>query len=87
MILKMLIVFFTAYSLQLTAYSCTADTIYTRDNKELKGIILQDYKDRVLLSTVDGETTLMKADIRELYYDSEEQNLIKLAEQSREKGD
>jgi hypothetical protein len=64
-----------------------ADTIYTKDNKELKGIVVEDYKDRVVLSTVDGEQTIMKSDIKELYYDNEEQNLIKLAEQSREKGD
>jgi hypothetical protein len=63
------------------------DTIYTKDNKEIKGIILEDYKDRVLMSTVDGERTLMKGDIKELYFDTEEQNLIKLAEQARDRAD
>lgn len=64
-----------------------ADTIYTEDGKELKGIVVEDYRDRVVLSTADGEITMLKSNIRELYFDSEEDNLIKLAEQSRERKD
>lgn len=65
----------------------SADTVYTKDNKEIKGIVIEEYKDRVLMSTADGERTLMKSDIKELYFDTEEQNLVKLAEQSRERND
>lgn len=64
-----------------------SDTIYTKDGKELKGIIVEDYKDRILFSTADGQVTIMKSDVKELYFDTEEQNLVKLAEQSRDKGD
>lgn len=64
-----------------------SDTIYTKDNREIKGIIVEEYKDRVLMSTVDGERAIMKPDIRELYFDTEEQNLVKLAEQARDRGD
>lgn len=85
-IILLFLAFFTGYGLLVTGY-IYADTIYTKDNKELKGIVVEDYKDRILFSTVDGEQTLMKTDIKELYYDTEEQNLIKLAEQSRDKGD
>ncbi|MDP3791789.1 MAG: PDZ domain-containing protein [Candidatus Omnitrophota bacterium] len=81
-----LFIIFTAYSLQFATYA-VADTIYTKDNKEIKGIIIEEYKDRVLMSTVDGERTLMKPDIKELYFDTEEQNLVKLAEQARDRGD
>src|SRR3989338_5248513 len=82
-----LIIFFTAYGLQLVSRGSIADTIYTRDNKELKGIVVEDYKDRVIFSTVDGEQTIMKTDVKELYYDTEEQNLVKLAEQARDRDD
>lgn len=82
----LLSVIFIVYSLHLVAVS-TADTIYTKDNKEIKGIVVEEYKDRVLMSTVDGERTIPKTDIRELYFDTEEQNLIKLAEQARDRGD
>lgn len=76
----------TAYSLQLTTI-LHADTIYTKDGKELKGIITEDYKDRIVLSTIGGQVTVMKSDTKELYFDTEEQNLIKLAEQASDKGD
>jgi C-terminal processing protease CtpA/Prc len=57
------------------------------DGEEIKGIVLEDYKDRIVMSTFKGEITLMKSGIKELYYDDEENNLIKLAEQAREKHD
>ena len=82
----LLTVLLITYSLKLTAI-LNADTVYTKDNKEIKGIIVEEYKDRVLMSTVDGERPIMKSDIKELYFDTEEQNLIKLAEQARDRGD
>src|SRR3989338_4438616 len=76
----------TGYRLLVT--NCIfADTIYTNDGKELKGIIVEDYKDRVIFSTSEGEIVVMKEDVRELYYDNEEENLIKLAEQAKERSD
>jgi len=39
------------------------DLVYTKDGKELRGIVIEDYKDRILFSTVDGETTIMKDNI------------------------
>ena len=59
-----------------------SDTVYTKEGKELKGIIVEDYKDRIIFSTIDGQITVLKSDVKELYFDTEEQNLIKLAEQA-----
>jgi len=64
-----------------------ADTIITDDGQELKGIVVEDYRDRVVFSTADGEITVMKSDMRELLFDSEEDNLIKLAEQATDRRD
>jgi hypothetical protein len=64
-----------------------ADTIYTSEGKELKGIVIQEYRDRILFSTVDGELTLMKSDIKDIYFDSEEDNMISRAELAQDKGD
>lgn len=75
------------FSCPWTVDRALSDTIYTKDNREIKGIIVEEYNDRVLMSTVDGERAIMKPDIRELYFDTEEQNLVKLAEQARDKGD
>ncbi|MFH1189476.1 MAG: PDZ domain-containing protein [Candidatus Omnitrophota bacterium] len=65
----------------------SADTIITNDGKEIKGIVVEDYKDRVVFSTADGEIAVMKSDMRELIFDSEEDNLVKLAEQAFERHD
>lgn len=78
---------FVAAFLSLVTGYADADTIYTNEGQEIKGIIVEDYKDRVVFSTVDGERAIMKSEIKELYYDTEEQNLIKLAVQARDKGD
>ena len=85
---NVLVVFSTLCT--LCSMLCTfsyADTIYTNDGQETRGIIIEDYKDRVVMSTIDGEVTLLKSDIKQLFYDSEADNLVKLAEQSRERGD
>jgi hypothetical protein len=74
-------------SILLFCVTASADTIYTKDGKEIKGIMVEDYRDRMLFSTPDGEVTVMKQDVKELYFDSEEDNLIKLAEQALEKKD
>lgn len=81
-----LFILFIAYNLQLTA-NLYADTTHTKDGQEIKGIVVEDYKDRVTFSTADGEISVMKSDIHDLYYDSEEDNLIKLAQQAQERGD
>ena len=70
-----------------SACSLSADTITTGDGKEIKGIVVEDYKDRVVFSTADGEIAVMKSDMRELLFDSEEDNLVKLAEQASERRD
>jgi uncharacterized protein (TIGR00299 family) protein len=81
------ILLIVAAFLSLATGYAAADTIYTNEGKEIKGIVVEDYKDRIVLSTADGELTMMKSEVRELYYDTEEQNLIKLAEQARDKMD
>ena len=64
-----------------------ADTIYTNDGKEIRGIVVEEYNDRLVLSTADGEVTVMKSDIRELTFDSEEDNLVRLAQQAMDRHD
>ncbi|MCM8761643.1 MAG: PDZ domain-containing protein [Candidatus Omnitrophica bacterium] len=64
-----------------------ADIIYTNDGREIKGIVVEEYKDRLVLSTADGEITVFKSDIRELSFDSEEENLIRLGDQAMDRRD
>lgn len=80
-----LIILLSAFSFQLRA--AHADTIRTTGGDELKGIVVEDYKDRVIFSTVDGEKTILKSRIKELYVDSEEDNLLRLAERAKDRGE
>lgn len=61
-----------------------ADIIQLKDGREIKGIVIEEYKDRIVFSTPDGETKILKADIKELNFDDEETNLIKLGDQARD---
>jgi len=83
------LMFLTLYAVRCTLYAhdAFADTIYKKDGTELKGIVVEDFRDRLTFSTVDGEISVMKEDIGEIAFDSEEDNLIKLAEQARERSD
>ncbi len=84
MVLFLAIFLVTHYPLVSSLFS---DTIYTNDGKEIRGIVVEDYNDRIVMSTIDGEITELKTDIKQLYYDSEADNLVKLAEQAKERGD
>jgi len=63
-----------------------ADTVELKNNEFLKGVIVEEYKDRVIISTMDGEKQLMRENIEELVYDREEQNLVSLAEVCQDQG-
>lgn len=84
---SMIRLFLVASVLLLSWSLAHADTARLKTGKEVRGIIVEDYKSRVVMSTIDGEQTIMKDDIAELYYDSEEENLVKLAERARERRD
>ncbi len=55
-----------------------ADTIFMKDKSEIKGLIVDEYVDRVILSTVDGEKEVFREDIERINYDTEEQNFMQL---------
>lgn len=57
-----------------------ADTIVMNDNERLKGVIVEEYKDRVIISTMDGEKEVMKSNVQNVVYDLEEQNLASLGD-------
>ncbi len=80
-------VVYCLWSILFLAAVARADTIQTNDGKEIKGIVVEDYKDRVIISTADGELTVMKSGIKNVAYDGEEENLIKLAERAKDHKD
>ena len=78
-------VFIAATILCICSYSL-ADTVIFEDGTRTKGLILEEFKDRVVLSTIEGEKVLMKEDIRSTIYDSEEKALIQEGRNHMKKG-
>jgi len=65
----------------------SSDTVYLKDQEVLKGIVVEEYKDRIVLSTANGEQLIMRKDTEMVVYDEMENNLVNLGEQYRQKGD
>lgn len=63
-----------------------ADTVFLKDDQEAKGIVVEEYIDRIKLSTMDGEIEILKSDIKDILYDLRVQNLIKLGDFHKQKG-
>ncbi len=63
-----------------------ADTVIKNDREKVKGVVVEEYVDRVVISTTDGEKEILRSDIEKIDYDLEEQNLTRLGDQYQDKG-
>jgi len=63
-----------------------ADTILLKRGDFKKGMVIEEYADRVVFSTVDGENVIMKVDIEKIQYDDPELNLMSLGDDALNKG-
>ena len=63
-----------------------ADTVIMRDRAKVKGLVVDEYVDRVALSTVDGEKYILRKDIDRIEYDTPEQNFMQLGRAYDDKG-
>jgi len=68
----------TVILILLFATSSFADTIYLKTGKSLKGVVVEEYADRVVISTHKGEKCILKDVISKVIYDRPEQNLVRL---------
>ncbi|MDD5504955.1 MAG: PDZ domain-containing protein [Candidatus Omnitrophica bacterium] len=66
--------------------SALADTVYQNDGSEIKGIVVENYATHIILSTFEGEKRIDKALIKDILYDTIEQNLSKLGDYHQERG-
>lgn len=77
------------FILVISFFSCGnavhADSITLSDGKEVKGIVVEEYGDRVIMSTYEGEKTIFKKNIRGINFDLPEQNLSKLGDNAMAK--
>lgn len=64
-----------------------ADTISMNDGRELKGVVLERGAEKIHFWAETGEVIIDKADISDITEDSEEDNIILMADAARAKGD
>jgi len=62
-----------------------ADTIIMKDRTRVKGLVVDEYVDRVALSTAEGEKHILRKDIDRIEYDTPEQNFMQLGRAYDEK--
>ncbi|MFH1848543.1 MAG: PDZ domain-containing protein [Candidatus Omnitrophota bacterium] len=66
---------------------CLADAVFTKNGREIKGVVVEEYDDRVVISTYKGEESILKEEIEEVRYDIPEENLSRLAALYKDKGE
>ena len=73
----------------LSLYSSTAfaDVVYDTAGGTLKGLVVEEHADRIVVSTEQGERTVFRNQIEEVFYAEPERNYLYLGEQALEAGD
>ncbi|MFH1395707.1 MAG: PDZ domain-containing protein [Candidatus Omnitrophota bacterium] len=63
----------------LVRFSC-ADIVVFKNGSKIKGLIVDEFNDRIILSTAVGEKTIVKSSMKSAMYDTEEDFLLQKAE-------
>jgi len=74
-------------SSHLSLVPAYADVIYFQSGETVKGYIVEEHRDRVIMSTLEGERIVLRAQIDEIFYDDPERNYLYLATQALERGE
>lgn len=61
-----------------------ADTVYFTSGEEIKGLVVEEHHDRIVVNTEAGEKTLLRARIDEIFYSEPERNFLYLGWQALE---
>ena len=64
-----------------------ADVVYDHAGGTLKGLVVEEHHDRIVLSTEEGEKTVLRSEIEEVFYSEPERNYLYLGNQALEEGD
>lgn len=77
------------YLLILTVFlsiPASADTVILKNEKELKGLIVEQHEDRVILSTEKGEVPVFRAGITNIKFDDPSQNFYQVGSAYEKEG-
>ena len=67
--------------------SARADVVYDTAGGTLKGLVVEEHADRVVVNTEQGERTVFRSQIEEVFYAEPERNYLYLGNQALEGGD
>ena len=67
------------YPLSAVAF---ADVVYYKSGDVLKGLVVEEHQDRVVVNTEAGEQTILRKDIDDVFYDDPERNYLYLGNQA-----
>lgn len=67
--------------------SVSADEIFFTSGESRKGLVVEEHADRLVVSTVDGEQTVRRRDIDEVFFDDPERNYLYLGNEALAEGD
>ncbi|MBU1912544.1 MAG: PDZ domain-containing protein [Candidatus Omnitrophica bacterium] len=80
---KIILFIITAVFISAALY---ADTVILKNRTKVKGLVVDEYVDRIALSTVEGERHILRKDIDRIEYDTPEQNFMQLGRAYDSKG-
>ena len=64
-----------------------SDEIYFTSGRSLKGLVVEEHVDRLVVSTVDGERVILRQEIDQVFFDDPERNYLYLGNEAFAQGD
>ena len=64
-----------------------ADDLFFKEGGSLRGLVVEEHEDRVVMSTEQGEKTVLREEIDEIFYGEPERNELYLGGQALQAGD
>jgi len=65
----------------------SADEVYFTSGKVLKGLVVEEHADRLVVSTVAGERVVPRREVDEVFFDDPERNYLYLGNEAMDRGD
>lgn len=65
--------------------SAFADIVYYKSGDLMRGVIVEEHHDRIVLSTLEGEKTIFREDVDEIFFPDPERNYLYLGNEALER--
>ena len=73
--------------LGLLASPVSADDLYFKSGETLRGLVVEEHHDRIVLNTEEGEKTILRGDLDEIFYSEPERNYLYIGNRALEDGE